>query len=110
MATTTRNGKGMALAAAGVAAGALIVHTTEAAGYPWQTVVGSWSRENRMSPRPASAPKPLGVRGWITSDAATALLKQAGLDLGELSARATSRATDEALKLPMSHWLNAFIQ
>ena len=73
------------------AAGALIIHTTEAAGYPWQTVVGSWSRENRMSPRPASAPAPLGVRGWITSDAATALLKQAGIDLAELRTRAASR-------------------
>src|SRR5687768_4010195 len=73
------------------AAGALIIHTTEAAGYPWQTVVGSWSRENRMSPRPASAPAPLGVRGWITNDAATALLKQAGIDLAELRTRATSR-------------------
>ena len=73
------------------AAGALIVHTTEAAGYPWQTVVGSWSRENRMSPRPDDAPAPLGVRGWITSEAATALLKQAGHDLDALSARATAR-------------------
>jgi Zn-dependent M28 family amino/carboxypeptidase len=73
------------------AAGALIVHTTEAAGYPWQTVVGSWSRENRMSPRPQGAAAPLGVRGWITNDAATALLRQAGLDLADLRARATRR-------------------
>jgi len=73
------------------AAGALIVHTTQAAGYPWQTVVGSWSRENRMSPRPQGASAPLGVRGWITSEAATAMLRQAGLDLDTLSARATRR-------------------
>ena len=73
------------------AAGALIIHTTEDAGYPWQTVVGSWSRENRMSPRPASAPPPLGVRGWITDSAATALLRQAGLNISDLRARATRR-------------------
>src|SRR6478752_3390646 len=30
------------------AVGALIVHTTERAGYPWHTVVGSWAKEQRM--------------------------------------------------------------
>jgi Zn-dependent M28 family amino/carboxypeptidase len=73
------------------AAGALIVHTTEAAGYPWQTVVGSWAKENRMAPRPPSAPPPLGVRGWITDSAATTLLLQAGLDLGALREQAMRR-------------------
>src|SRR6185503_7096940 len=73
------------------AAGALIVHTTAAAGYGWQTVVGSWSAGNRMLPRPADQPPPLGVRGWIQDSVATALLRQAGLDLGELRARAARR-------------------
>jgi Zn-dependent M28 family amino/carboxypeptidase len=73
------------------ASGMLIVHTTDAAGYPWHTVVGSWSTEQRMLPRPNNAPAPLGVRGWITDSAATALLRQAGLDLVELRARASRR-------------------
>jgi Zn-dependent M28 family amino/carboxypeptidase len=73
------------------ASGMLIVHTTEAAGYPWHTVVGSWSTEQRMLPRPNNAAAPLGVRGWITDSAATALLRQAGLDLVELRARASRR-------------------
>ncbi|HEU4993803.1 MAG TPA: M28 family peptidase [Gemmatimonadaceae bacterium] len=73
------------------AAGALIVHTTDAAGYPWHTVVGSWASGQRMLPRPSDAPPPLGFRGWIQDSAATALLKQAGLDLGELRERATRR-------------------
>ncbi|MEX2179621.1 MAG: M28 family peptidase [Gemmatimonadaceae bacterium] len=73
------------------AAGMLVIHTTADAGYPWQTVVGSWSRENRMAPRPASAPAPLGVRGWITDAAAGAMLQQAGLDLAALRARAMRR-------------------
>ncbi len=73
------------------AAGALIIHTTEDAGYPWQTVVGSWSKENRMAPRPSSAPAPLGVRGWITDNAARDMLRQAGLDLADLRSRATRR-------------------
>jgi Zn-dependent M28 family amino/carboxypeptidase len=73
------------------AAGALIVHTTERAGYPWHTVVGSWAKEQRMLPRDPSLPAPLGVRGWITDSAATALLTQAGLDLAQLRTQAESR-------------------
>jgi Zn-dependent M28 family amino/carboxypeptidase len=73
------------------AAGMLIVHTTEAAGYPWHTVVGSWAKEQRMLPRDSTLPPPLGVRGWITDSAATALLKRAGLDLAQLRKQAESR-------------------
>ena len=73
------------------AAGALIIHTTDAAGYPWHTVVGSWASGQRMLPRPPDAPPPLGFRGWIQDSSATALLRQAGLDLADLRARATRR-------------------
>jgi Zn-dependent M28 family amino/carboxypeptidase len=73
------------------AAGMLIVHTTEQAGYPWHTVVGSWAKEQRMLPRSPSLPAPLGIRGWITDSAATALLSQAGLNLSDLRRRAESR-------------------
>jgi Zn-dependent M28 family amino/carboxypeptidase len=79
------------------AAGMLIVHTPGPAGYPWSVVVSSWSTEQRLLPRdqpPASgqaAPPPIGVRGWITDSAATALLAQAGLNMSELRRRAESR-------------------
>ena len=73
------------------AAGALIVHTTADAGYGWQTVIGSWAAGNRMLPRPADQPPPLGARGWITDSAAAALLAHAGLDLAELRTRAARR-------------------
>jgi Zn-dependent M28 family amino/carboxypeptidase len=73
------------------AAGMLIVHTTEAAGYPWHTVVGSWAKEQRMLPRDAGLPPALGMRGWITDSAATRLLTSAGLDLGALRKQAESR-------------------
>jgi Zn-dependent M28 family amino/carboxypeptidase len=73
------------------AAGMLIVHTTERAGYPWHTVVGSWAKEQRMLPRDEGGAAPIGVRGWITDTAATALLKQAGLDLAQLRAQAARR-------------------
>ena len=74
------------------AAGMLIVHTTEAAGYPWHTVVGSWAKEQRMLPRDPRLPAPLAFRGWITDSAATALLAQAGLDLARLRRQAESRS------------------
>ncbi|MGQ0713885.1 MAG: M28 family peptidase [Gemmatimonadaceae bacterium] len=74
------------------AAGALIVHTTERAGYPWHTVVGSWAKEQRMLPRDPKLPAPLGVRGWITDSAATTLLAHAGLNLARLRTQAESRS------------------
>jgi Zn-dependent M28 family amino/carboxypeptidase len=73
------------------AAGMLIVHTTERAGYPWHVVVGSNSTEHRILPRDPSLAAPIGVRGWITDSAATALLAQAGLRMSDLRKRAESR-------------------
>jgi Zn-dependent M28 family amino/carboxypeptidase len=73
------------------AAGMLIVHTTERAGYPWHVVVNSNSTEHRLLMRDAAAPAPIGVRGWITDSAATALLAQAGLNMAQLRKQAESR-------------------
>jgi Zn-dependent M28 family amino/carboxypeptidase len=73
------------------AAGMLIVHNTERAGYGWATVVGSWAKEIRMLPRDPQLPAPLGVRGWITEASAGALLRQSGLDLERLRRDAESR-------------------
>ena len=73
------------------AAGMLIIHTTAAASYPWQVVVGSNSTEHRLLPRPSDAPAPIGVRGWIQHDVAADLLKQAGLNLEQLVKQADTR-------------------
>ncbi|MDP9205867.1 MAG: M28 family peptidase [Gemmatimonadota bacterium] len=73
------------------AAGMLIVHTTERAGYPWHVVVNSNSTEHRLLRRDPAAPAPIGVRGWITDSAATALLAQAGLNMTDLRKRSESR-------------------
>jgi Zn-dependent M28 family amino/carboxypeptidase len=73
------------------AAGMLIVHTTGPAGYPWHVVVNSNSTEHRLLPRDPSLPAPIGVRGWITDSAATALLAQAGLSMTTLRKQAESR-------------------
>ncbi len=74
------------------AAGMLIVHTPYEAGYPWQVVTGSNSKEHRLLPRPADAPPPVAVRGWIQHDVAANLLKQAGLDLAQLTKDADTRS------------------
>src|SRR4051812_19930029 len=73
------------------AAGMLIVHTTDRAGYPWHVVVNSNSTEHRILPRAANLPAPIGVRGWVTDSAATALLAQAGLNMADLRRQAESR-------------------
>ena len=73
------------------AAGMLIVHTTDAAGYPWQVVVTSNSTSHRILPRDPRLPPAIAVRGWITDPAATALLAQAGLNLAALRKQAESR-------------------
>ncbi len=73
------------------AAGVLIVHRTDQAGYPFQVLVGSNSTGQRLLPRDPKLPPPLGVRGWITDSAATALLRQAGLDMAALRAQAATR-------------------
>jgi len=73
------------------AVGALVVHTTAGASYPWHTVIASWSTPQRMLPRDPSLPAPLDFRGWITDSAATALLAHAGLDLAALRKQAATR-------------------
>jgi Zn-dependent M28 family amino/carboxypeptidase len=73
------------------AAGMLIVHTTERAGYPWHVVVNSNSTEHRLLPRDPALPAPIAVRGWLTDSAATALLAQAGLNLPQLRKQSESR-------------------
>ncbi|WP_419166167.1 M28 family metallopeptidase [Candidatus Palauibacter sp.] len=83
------------------AAGALIIHETDAAGYPWEVVASSWSgpqfglvAEDANLSRPA-------VEGWLTLDAAAALFERAGLDLATLGVRA-AREDFEAMSLGLA--------
>lgn len=60
------------------AAGALLVHTDEAAGYGWAVVKSSWGRERpyvRSEGEPA-----LSMAAWITAASARAAFASAGLD------------------------------
>ncbi|MBJ6763283.1 M28 family peptidase [Myxococcaceae bacterium JPH2] len=71
------------------AAGAIILHTQQSAGYPWQVVQSSWSGEQFELPA-ASGPR-LEVKAWTTEDATRRVLKLAGQDLDALRASAQKR-------------------
>ena len=68
------------------AIGALIVHDTPGAGYPWATVTAPGG-ENYDVVREAGDTR-VALQGWIESDAATALFRAAGLDLAAERVRA----------------------
>ena len=75
---------------------ALIVHETEAAGYPWN-VVKSPAGESYSIALPPEAPQPMLLQGWIQQPVAAALFKRAGYDYDMLKRQARSadfRPTD----------------
>ncbi len=71
------------------AAGAIIIHTTPSAGYPFQVVQSSWSGEQVELPA-ADEPR-IQVKGWLTEDASRELAKLAGQDLDQLVQAAKSK-------------------
>ncbi|MGH8495531.1 MAG: M28 family metallopeptidase [Gammaproteobacteria bacterium] len=62
------------------AAGALIVHETDAAGYPWEVVTGSWSGPQFDLESKDGNRSRVAIEGWITGDAAERLFAAAGSD------------------------------
>jgi len=73
------------------AIGALVVHETEWAGYPWDVVEGSWSGEQFDLVHEDDNMSRVAVEGWITRDAANAVFEQAGLDFESLKSEAATR-------------------
>jgi Zn-dependent M28 family amino/carboxypeptidase len=72
------------------ALGALIVHETGPAGYPWPVVRGGWTGEQFAAPAdPASSPA--GMLGWITEDVTREVLALEGLDFDAMKAAAAER-------------------
>jgi Zn-dependent M28 family amino/carboxypeptidase len=71
------------------AAGAIIIHTTPSAGYPWQVVQASWNGE--QFDVPAGDEPRIGFQAWLTEDAARRLVAAAGHDLDALVEQARSR-------------------
>lgn len=77
-------------AAAAGALGALIVHETGPAGYPWEVVSGSWSGEQFDLRTPNAGFDRLEVEGWISRERAEALFAAAGRDFDREKAAALS--------------------
>jgi Zn-dependent M28 family amino/carboxypeptidase len=73
------------------ALGALIVHETEPASYPWSVVRNGFSGEQFALPLGAFEPRSPALVGWVTVDLARSLLGLGGLDFDELKADAATR-------------------
>lgn len=71
------------------AAGMLLVHTDQDAGYSWDVVRNSWMRD---SLRLVDDPLVLPIAGWITQQRAREMARAGGLDLDELRRRAEQRS------------------
>ncbi|QDT04030.1 Bacterial leucyl aminopeptidase precursor [Rubripirellula lacrimiformis] len=71
------------------AAGAIIIHTTPSAGYPWQVIQTSWAGEE-FELRDAGGPR-MELKAWATEDAARKIVACGGQDLDALRAAAETR-------------------
>ncbi|MGH9882098.1 MAG: M28 family metallopeptidase, partial [Pyrinomonadaceae bacterium] len=73
------------------AAAAIIVHETGPAGYPYEVVSGSWSRENFDIQTPDKNMKRAAVESWITNDKARELFAASGQDFDALKKAAVTK-------------------
>jgi hypothetical protein len=77
-------------AAAHGAAGALIIHTTASAGYPWQVL--SASADGTRIDLPPGNEKRMQFQGWVTEDGARRIAGLNGIDLDKLRAGAQQKS------------------
>jgi len=73
------------------AAGVILLHTDQSAGYPWSVVRTSNGAWRFDIARTSNETPYLKIRSWITDDAARRMMGLAGLDLSDLRTRAASR-------------------
>src|SRR5207244_1460581 len=78
------------------AAGAIVIHTTESATYPWQVVQSSWSGTQYSLPATAGEPA-LGLKAWVTEETARALARHGNQDLDALRQAARRRGAKAAV-------------
>ena len=72
------------------AAGVLLVHSPEEAGYGWDVVRSSWSDERLSLDHPAT-PRDAPLRAWISTSLARRIALAAGFRLADLVASAAQR-------------------
>jgi Zn-dependent M28 family amino/carboxypeptidase len=73
------------------AAAAIIIHETAPAGYPYEVVSGSWSRENFDVQTPNKNMDRAAIEGWITLERAKELLSASGQDFDALKKAAVTK-------------------
>src|ERR1700676_3329150 len=73
------------------AAGCVIIHQTDRAGYPWEVVRNSWSGAQFDLATPDKNVGHLAAESWITKDFANKLFRASGQDLDKLIAAAARR-------------------
>ena len=73
------------------AAAAIIIHETGPAGYPYEVVSGSWSRENFDIQKPDKNMGRVAVESWITTDRAKELFTAGGQDFDALKKAAVTK-------------------
>lgn len=74
------------------ALGVLIIHTTPSAGYGWNVVANSWSRERfYLRGDENMVDSPTRFNGWLSRESAGALFESAGMDLERQLEAAESR-------------------
>jgi hypothetical protein len=83
------------------AVGAILIHTTESAGYPWQVVASSNRAEAFSLPPEADADPRLQFQAWISHDAAARLFTLAGRELAADETAATDPRGHGAAGIPL---------
>jgi Zn-dependent M28 family amino/carboxypeptidase len=73
------------------AAGVLVIHHTETAGYGWNTVRNSWGQPQFDVERKNAKAERVALEGWIQENVAAELCAKAGLDLSALTTAAASK-------------------
>ena len=81
------------------AAGAILIHTDDSAGYGWSVVRNSWGRERPYVALSPGGPPALQIASWITESFGRDILKAAGQDFDVLRRAA---ATREFRPVPLS--------
>jgi len=85
------------------ALGALLIHDTEPASYPWSVVENSWTGPQQdLVLSKTEQDSRIQVEGWLTLDTATKLFEKAGLSLPTLMAR----AADSPISLSLEQTAN----
>jgi Zn-dependent M28 family amino/carboxypeptidase len=73
------------------AAGCIVIHQTDRAGYPWEVLRNGYAGPQFDLSTPDKNMGQLAVEGWITSDFAAKLFQAAGQDLNKQIAVAATR-------------------